>query len=285
MLIMNKVLGTVGAKEVTWIDEMITLTDKFDTVTTLALAFINVVLVFINVFLVIAVYRYTKKMSQSKISISPESRPSLLNVHEKKQMDKEIEKAERDINYYASFPDVKGEGFPIDILDTPKPSQTMSIRVKNRGDMPSTNIKIALKLKIYKTENKYDDKAPDLLDIVESKRKLHIEHNYDITVPYMGADEERVYELFEITSHFREFELLLEKIEANGFEYFKQKTEGSVVNPTIVRHYIHPKLYMLGDTQDMREVYGHKALWEEGVVEKLREEHEDKVFQDIEKWL
>ncbi|MGF0348250.1 hypothetical protein ACQR3P_31905 [Rhodococcus sp. IEGM1300] len=282
---MDMVLSAVGAKEVTWVDELVSFTDKFDTVATIALAFINVLLVCANVYLVFTVYRYTKKMSQSKISISPESRLSVLSVLEQKQIEQEVEKAERDTNYFVYFYDVQGEGFPIDVFDKPVPSKTMSIRVKNRGDMPSIDIKISLKLKIYKTENTYDDKDPYLLDIVESKRKLHKEHNYDIIVPYMGADEERVYELFEVTSHFREFELLLEKIESNGFEYFKEKTGGSRVNPTVVRHYTHPKLYLLGDSQDMREVYGHKALWEEGVAEKLREEHEDKLFQDIEKWL
>lgn len=250
MLIMNMVLGEVVAKEVTAIDKFVNFFDKFDPVTTAFLAALNLILVFI-------VFRFTRKMSQSKLSVSPETAYStrirldeMMNHHPDLKHDKEYFK---EIQF-------KEEGFPL--TNQQSLSETLFLRVKNRGDLPSTNIKIQLSFKIYKTKIKYDKRDSNDLNIRSQNRKKHKTIIYNINIPYMGADEERLYDLFELHGQFRETELILLKIKANGHVYFREKIMSYLFNPTIINHYKHPLLDSLGDLDDGKMFLGHKQMWE-----------------------
>lgn len=89
----------------------------------------------------------------------------------------------------------------------------------------------------------------------------------------MGADEERLYDLFELYGQFRETELILLKIKANGHVYFQEKIRSYIFNPTIINYYKHPKLDRLGDSSDAKGVYGHREMWEEvKTIERLEAE-------------
>lgn len=263
MLIMNVVLGAVGTKEVTGIDKFVDFFDKFDPVTTAILAGLNLVLV-------MYVFRFTKKMSQSKLSISPDV------VYSAEIRLDEISDVKTDLSHDKEFfkeIEFKEEGFPLTNQRTL--AETLFLKVKNRGDLPSTNIKIELSLKIYKTKIKYNKNDPDDLDILSQKRKKHVTEMYTINIPYMGADEERLYDLFELYGQFRESELILLKIKANGHVYFREKIRNYFSNPTIINHYKHPKLDRLGDVNDARMVYGHRGLWRElETIERLEEEQQ-----------
>ncbi len=255
MLIMNVVLGAVGAKEATAMDKFVDFFDKFDPVTTAFLALFNLILVFI-------VFRFTRKMSQSKLSISPESRNLFLAEDDFEKLNEEVENKIR-IPHYAKHFEFEGEGFPIPIFDLVYNPQMISIRVKNRGDLPSTNINIVLKLKIYKSKITYDNQELEFLDVIDAKRELQITEKYHIKIPYMGADEERVYELFDVHGQIREAELILEKIKANGHTYYKQGLITRWFRPTIINHYEHPYINHLGDNNDYMKLIGHKELWKE----------------------
>lgn len=249
MLVMNMVLSAVGAKEAAGMDKVVDFFDKIDPIMTAGLAGLNLYLVF-------TVFRFTKKMSQSKLSISPNlirkfTPPA--NVVDNYQ--------KRDQEFFKVF-DLKefdGEGFPY-ISERTKP-EVLYLKVNNRGDLPSTNIKIELNLKIYKTKIKYDKRYPDRLDILSQSKKRHSNKKFIVTIPYMGADEERLYDLCEIYGQFREVELVLIKIKANGHTYFKEKVLNYLLSPTIIFHYKHPDFENAKDTESKRKMYGHKTTW------------------------
>ncbi|TCI50307.1 hypothetical protein EVJ24_14965 [Exiguobacterium sp. SH1S21] len=252
---MNMVLGAVGGKELTWIDEVVNFFEKIDPVATVALAVLNLVLV-------MYVFRFTKKMSQSKLSISTESRNVMLTSDGWDKLNKEYEANLRSAHYRKNL-NFKGEGFPIPVSELNLNPKVFSIRVKNRGDLPSTNIKIVLTLKIYKTQITYDGREKPLLDVIDSQRELHATKRYNISIPYIGADEERVYELFEIHGQIREAELILDKIQANGHKYFNRVRRNRWFNPTIINHYEHPYMNQFGDNHDNMILIGHRSLWKE----------------------
>lgn len=227
---------------------------------------LTLVLAGLNILLLARVFKFDQKMSQSKLSLSPLTIPSMFL---RMESGSGLEKMKLEINKKFYFQENKelnseftGEGFPVeDFRKEQEERENLVIKVKNRGDLPSTNIKISLELAIYKTKIHYDSKDPDGIDILKECRELHTTKAFTIIEPYMGADEERYYALIELYDQFRESELILKSIEANGHVYFKAKRRILSSSPTIIHYHRHSKLDNLSDVQDSRDLYGHKNLW------------------------
>ncbi|MCT4776349.1 MULTISPECIES: hypothetical protein [Exiguobacterium] len=248
---MSIVLNVVGIKKMTGINTFIDFFDKFDPVTTFALAFFNLILVFI-------VFRFTQKMSQSKLSLSPEVD---LNNDEIKYKD-------ANLDFETAF-EYREDGFPVRKSPLRFNQENLYIRVKNRGELPSTKVKIQMKLKIYKTIITASLISKEGRKFLTGERKLHEIQNIDITIDYMGADEERLYSIVSLYGQVREVELVLTKIRSNGHTYFKGKS----YNPTIIYHYTYPYLKNVWGEEDSREsVYGPIGSGEE--TEKMRKKDE-----------
>ncbi|TCI32752.1 hypothetical protein EVJ29_15175 [Exiguobacterium sp. SH4S7] len=232
--------------------------DKADPVLTIVLAGLNIWIVY-------RVYKFTQKMSQSKLSLSPEFTAT---VFERLKRD---DKLDYDEEFYIDL-DFIGEGFPLE--NCHHGEETLSIKLKNRGDLPSTDIKILLELKVYKTQIEYDPQNLDSLDVIGEKKELHTTKEFVITKGYMGADEEHLFKLVGIYGQFRESELILKEIKANGHVYFKEKTLNGSPKQAVIHHYKHPSLNIsTGNSQKEASFYGHRLLWEES--ENLKREEEE----------
>lgn len=91
------------------------------------------------------------------------------------------------------------------------------VNIKNKGDLPSTNIKVELLFTTFGTVNFYPkDTITNLLP-----REIFSQHKISIKIPYIGADEEMRFQICKLHGQFRETELHLVKLRANGFTYIK----------------------------------------------------------------
>lgn len=245
-------------------DVVVNFFDKFNPVTTFFLALFNLILVFI-------VFRFTQKTSQSKLSISPQT----LNVLEEIQNGRT--EIQEDWSFGVGF-QFREEGFPLPDKFTNE--ETLLIKVKNRGDLPSTKIKIKLKLKVYKTKLKYDSSDTKINYFYGQRRKFHRTYKITINIPYMGADEERLFGIASLYGQIREGELILIGIRANGHNYFRESLFSKLFESTIIHHYIHPDLRSAWELEDAgASLYGHKKIWEEF---KARKKKAFNVWVDLE---
>ena len=236
MIIMNLVFIVAGAKEVTRADKFFDFFDKIDPITTFVVAIINLYLVYI-------VFRFTQKMSQSKLSLSPEV-----------DLKNDVEKYSNAKVEAATMFEYREEGFPIKDKYTYEKIESLYIRVKNRGDLPSTKINIEMKLNIYKTKITGASTNAAGREILHHERELHEVRDSNIMIDYMGADEEQLYGIVGLYGQVREVELVLIGIRSNGHTYFK----GNPSDPTVLYHYTYPYLKGAWDNEDGgKSVYGH----------------------------
>ena len=239
---MNMIFGAVKGSKIAGIDKFFDFFDKIDPIMTVFLAIINLVLV-------IKVFKFTQKMSHSKLSLSPE-----IDFRYDYQMNSEAEWK------FGTALAYREEGFPLEDSHTHKNLETLYIRVKNRGDLPSTKIKIRMKMKVYKTEITGSFIGSEGQEHFKHKRKLHEIRDIEIKVDYMGADEEKLYGIVSLHGQVREMELVLIEISSNGYTYFK----GEDKNPTVLHHYYYPYLKGAWSTKNGgKSVYGHIDAWEE----------------------
>lgn len=75
-------------------------------------------------------------------------------------------------------------------------------------------------------------------------RELHNEKAINIDINFMNGDEERFFPICELHGQFREAELILLEIKANGFDYMnmnKNKLKEFFSKPTevVLHHYKH----------------------------------------------
>lgn len=212
---------------------------------------ISLVMAGINIWIAARVYKFTQKMSYSKLSLSPEP---VSNEDWNK-----VNQANQDFKVAFAY---REEGFPLE--ENHGKDETLFIRVKNRGDLPSMKIKIQMKLHIYKTEIVDTLTTETGEDFFTSKKKLHDIFDINITVDYMGADEERLFDIATLYGQVREVELVLLGIHANRHTYFEASEEDYLTSPTIVYHYKNPLLLSAWRSKDGgKSVYGHKEAWEE----------------------
>ncbi|MDT0174431.1 hypothetical protein [Exiguobacterium sp. BRG2] len=162
-------------------------------------------------------------MSQSKLSISPSFERgdaftrslarSARNNQESRNLD--------DTTYFLeNLRYVEPRfGLPTFSLNGAEPVKTLSVILKNNGDMPSTNIEVDLVFKAYGTVNFYPRDGEVFEKLLP--REVFFEEKINIRVPYIGGNEERKYDICSLNGQFRETELHLLKIRANSFDYIK----------------------------------------------------------------
>ena len=173
-----------------------------------------------NLYFVAQVFKFNRQMSHSKISISqdlfmddefkifPKDGPARSKVDD-------IDKTyllDHLTNIEPRF------GLPGQLLRKEESVKVQIVNIKNNGDLPSTNIKVDLVFTTFGTINFYPkDRITNLLP-----RELFSQHKISIKIPYIGADEEMRFQICKLHGQFRETELHLVKLRANGFNYIKQ---------------------------------------------------------------
>lgn len=242
-------------------------------------ALISVGIALTNLFIVIQVFKFNRRMSQSKLSVSPSLQPTFLPhfsvLLDPEKIDYEITKhkiwiANLDMTYYLSeLEDIPHKpGLPI-IKDSMlghynsihEDMKTLSLSVKNSGDLPSTNVEVKLLLKTYGTKNFYpkEELNNKLID-----RELFSEHVINISVSYLGANDERSFAICNLYGQFRETELILLSIKSNGFTYIKNGIFKNFLRPNshiILNHYKMDKLTSPDITkEDLLKIYGLENL-------------------------
>lgn len=212
---------------------------------------ISLIMAGINIWIATRVFNFTQKMSHSKLSLSPEL---ILDEDWSK-----LNQTNQDFRLSLAYIE---EGFPTG--DSNTKNETLFIRVKNRGDLPSMKINIQLKMHVYKTEIFESLPLSTGESFFKNKRKLHKIRDINITIDYMGADEERLLAITSLYGQVREVELVLIGIHANKHTYFEASMEDYLSNPTIIYHYKHPLLLSAWRAEDGgKSVYGHIEAWEE----------------------
>lgn len=221
----------------------------------------STILSVISIFIAITVFRFNKKMGYSKLSVSPLCNP----------YDLSSDLSSIDFTYLLQklswIQSVKG--LPTGLLnridrdldrnvpfDTRFNAQMLTVKLRNKGELASANIRITLIFKAYGTKLSYPKNRIDEANFKSAKRKLFSKKKIVIKVPYMGADDEKEFLIAELKGQFRETELILCKIRANGHTYFKERFIGKFFNRVIIHHYTHPYLGGAADSSDLNMLYG-----------------------------
>lgn len=135
--------------------------------------------------------------------------------------------------------------------------QTLIVKLNNKGELASANIKITLLFKTYGTKIEYGKDRLDEFDYISLKRKLFSQKKVVIKVPYIGADEVKEFEIVDLKGQFRETELILCKIRANGHTYFKESWLSKILNKRVItNHYYHPYLQGGSNREDIHALIG-----------------------------
>lgn len=117
----------------------------------------------------------------------------------------------------------------------------LAVKLKNNGDLPSTNVHVKLLLKMYGSKNIYPKEGVDKSTLID--REFFEQEEVNIRIPYIGADEEISYKILVQKGQFRETELFLISIKANGFTYVKNSLFKNFFFPDskiLLNHYEHP---------------------------------------------
>ncbi|WP_214800216.1 hypothetical protein [Exiguobacterium sp. s100] len=223
----------------------------------------STILSVISIFIAFNVFRFNKKMGHSKLSVSPSLK--LYDVNSKEQSaDPTYELAKYNWIWYDPV-----VGLPIRLLeridrdldrnvpfDNRFIPQTLCVKLKNKGELASANIKITLLFKAYGTKIQYSRNSTDEFDYSSLKRKLFSQKKVVIKVPYMGADDEKEFQIVDLKGQFREAELILCSIKANGHTYFREKRLAKFFNRVVISHYFHPYLEGESDMADINALIG-----------------------------
>lgn len=217
--------------------------------------------------MVFVIFNFNRKMSQSKLTVSSSSKTTHL-----------IESGELDTNFKLSLLQriEAVQGLPkTRILPDPirynRESKTLYVTLKNKGELASRNAQVTLLFRGYGTKVKgevnedfFDEHVYFMLPSSSQskirtspeKRKLFLEKKIVINVPYIGSDEEKKFEITKLNEQFREVELILIKIKANGHTYFKQNLFQRIFNPAVIHRHDHPLLNNVEDFNELRKLFG-----------------------------
>lgn len=227
----------------------------------------STILSIISIFIALTVFRFNQKMGYSKLSVLPLFKPD----------DHSADLASSEYTYYSrglsNFKPVKGlpaNMFDIhygdsddddkevvyDYFDNVFLPSTLTIKLRNKGELASTNIRIILLFRAYGSSIKYGKNPIDVLDYKSHKRKLFSQKKIIMKVPYMGADEEKDFMIVDLKGQFRETELILCKVRANGHTYFREKFIDKIFNRVVINHYVHPYIGRAADSSDINTVLG-----------------------------
>lgn len=250
----------------------------------------STILSIISIFIAFSVFRFNKKMGYSKLSVTP-----LVSKY-----DNSIDLTHVDFNYELHelnwIRPVKGLPEPMmsrierdsnqgKLFDERFTNQMLIIKLMNKGEIASTDIRISLVFKGYGSKIIYKKDKIDELDFEVGKRKTFASLKIPIRLSYMGAGEEKLFYITDLKGQFREAELILCKIQANGHTYFKQKLLQRFFNRVVINHYFHPylggaadssDLYALvginndGDSEDWEDPYKKNKWYKKGVLKWLQ---------------
>ncbi|KQS21317.1 hypothetical protein ASF99_15070 [Exiguobacterium sp. Leaf187] len=228
---------------------------------TTILSIVSTILSIISTFIARTVFQFTKKMSYSKLSVSPmtytyDQSPDLSSLDSTYHL--------RRLTWIGKL-----RGLPITVLDRRtdetdrgvlpdsrfKP-QMLTVKLRNNGELASTNIKVVLVFKAYGSKIKYVKNQKDILNYKSANRKLFSKKKIVIKVPYIGADDYAEFQIADLNAQFRETELILCKIKANGHTYFKEKLLSKMFNRVVINHYTHPFLGGAADGSDINKLIG-----------------------------
>jgi len=229
----------------------------------LILIFLKDSLPVISIFIAVLVFRFNKRMSYSKLSVKPNQR----------NYDQSMELSTLDYTYDLYKLDWINpkKGLPASFLtqweneanksgykDIRMKAQMLTVTLLNKGELASTNIKITLIFKAYGSKIIYSENPEGDFSIQSSKRKKFTSKKIVIKVPYMGAGEEREFVIVDLRGQFREAELILTNIRANGHSYFRESfpQKLSSKNRVVINKYIHPYLSGASDSDDQNMMLG-----------------------------
>lgn len=241
---------------------------------------ISAVVALTNLFFVGAVFKFNRRMSQSKLSLFPlviNKKPIPMS---KSLPEQERIKADKDHNQLISnlrttyflkeYSNIKSHpGLPV--MESPinffEQEYILGVKLKNNGDLPSTNVHVKLLFKMYGSKNVYPKDSIGIDTFID--RELFADEEINIRIPYIGANEEIVYKIFEPKGQFRETELILLSIKANGFTYIKNSVFKNFFYPNstiMLNHYKHSILRFMEidhlktqgaiTAKDMEKFYG-----------------------------
>lgn len=222
-----------------------------------------------NFFMVFVIFNFNRKMSQSKLTVTSSSKTIDLIKSEELDLDTNFK-----LSLLQRIEAV--QGLPSRrILPDPvkynRESKTLYITLKNKGELASRNAQVTLLFRGYGTKIKgeideefFDEHMYFILPSSSQskirnspeKRKLFIEKKIVVNVPYIGADEEKNFEITRLNEQFREAELILIKIKANGHTYFKQNLFQRIFNPVIIHRHDHPLIHGVEDFNELRKLFG-----------------------------
>lgn len=219
-------------------------------------------------------------MSQSKLSLFPlviNKKPipmsKSLPEHERIKADRDHHQLINNLRstyFLKEYSNIKSQpGLPV--MESPinffEQEYILGIKLKNNGDLPSTNVHVKLLFKMYGSKNFYPKDSIEIDTFID--RELFADKEINIRIPYIGANEEIVYKIFEPKGQFRETELILLSIKANGFTYIKNSVFKNFFYPNskiMLNHYKHSILRFMEidrlktqgaiTAKDMEKFYG-----------------------------
>lgn len=234
---------------------------KYEIFVTYISPAITILIASLNICFVYLVFKFNRKMGQSKLSVSPV-------IH---QYDESLDLSSFDNTYELWRLNwiEESRGLPISIADrirdedergAPSDSrfdpQLLTVKLKNKGELASTNIKVVLLFKAYGSKITYVKNEKANFNYKSFYKELFSKKKIVIKVPYIAADDEAEFQILDLTAQFRETELILCKIKANGHTYFKEKLLSKIFNRVIIHHYTHPFLGGAADGSDINKLIG-----------------------------
>lgn len=219
----------------------------------------SLVLSSVSIAIATMVFWFNKKMAYSKLSVSPSLELFNFESYTQQSLDQTYHLDE--YSYVGNPPVI---GLPIrntqriDRDQDSKPTidprflnHNLCVTLTNKGELPSTNIKVVLLFRAYGTETRHLKNGNDEIDYALADRKLFSQKKIVIRASYIAPDDEKKYLLVSMKAQFRESELILCKIKANGHTYFREGRIARFFDRAIIHHYSHPYIendFNLSDT-------------------------------------
>lgn len=139
----------------------------------------------------------------------------------------------------------------------------LNIHVKNPLDIPSSNIRLVLMLKVYGSKVSYPIEDKIFNELLP--RELFDIHPIEIPISFIKGNGHLIFSICELNGQFREVELVLVENSSNGIEHIKHsrfKRLFSLKNDKeiLLYHYKHPVLkkgdISLIEDKELKNFYG-----------------------------
>lgn len=211
---------------------------KYEILVRFSSPIITGLIALLNIYFVFLVFKLNSKLSQSKLSVLPFS----FSLADYKSFSASKRNDGSLINLEPIV--IKKDGSDISKGPVRRDRSTVTgFTVKNEGALASSNIVIVFTMRLYGTKFNYNTGTSFFYNLKRrTKRVLVFKRKKRIRIPYIGPNEEKFIGLFVNRGEFREVEIVLNKIKANRFVYFKEKFLDRFLNPVVMFHYVHPSL-------------------------------------------